>query len=67
MDFTIENCAPNSDVVHMTFGDHPDSLITVTVSRAENGEVHIYLVDNLDGAEREIVLGQEGYVKNSDF
>ena len=61
MDFTIENLAPDTDVVHMTFGEHPDSLVTVTVSRDENGQVYIYLVDNLDGGERRIVLGQPGY------
>lgn len=61
MDFTIENLAPDTDVVHMTFGEHPDSLVTVTVSRDEDGQVYIYLVDNLGGDERRIVLGQPGY------
>jgi hypothetical protein len=61
MNFTIENLAPDTDVVHMTFGEHPDSLVTVTVSREANGEVCIHLVDNLDGGERRIVLGQAGY------
>ena len=64
MDFTIENMAPNSDIVHMTFGEHPDSLVTVTVSRDENGKVYINIVDNLDGGQREIVLGEPGYSIN---
>jgi len=58
MDYKINNLAPDSDVVHMTFGNHPDSCVTVTIDRDETGQVNILLVDNLDGSEQRLVLGQ---------
>jgi hypothetical protein len=61
MDFEINNLAPDSDVVHMVFGDHPDSQITVTIDRDELGKVNILVIDNLDGSERRMVLGQPGF------
>jgi len=61
MDYTVENLAPDADVIHMTFGDNPDSHMTVTVDRDENGTVFVLVVDNSDGTERRMVLGQEGF------
>lgn len=63
MDFEIDNLAPDSDVIHMTFGEHPDSMITVTIDRDENGVVTVLVVDNMDGSERRMVLGQSGYTE----
>ena len=67
MDFEISNLAPDCDAVRMTFGDHADSSITVTVDREENGVVTIYVVDNMDNSTREIVLGSPGFTEHSDF
>ena len=61
MDFEIDNLAPDADVVHMMFGSNPDSSVSVTVDRDEDGVVTILVVDNLDGSERRIVLGKPGY------
>jgi len=63
MDFYIDNLAPDSDVIHMTFGEHPDGQITVTVDRDEAGIVSVLIVDNMDGSERRMILGQEGYTE----
>jgi hypothetical protein len=60
MDYTINNLAPDADVIHLSFGDHPDSMITVTISREEDGSVSVLMVDNLDGSETRMFLGQEG-------
>lgn len=61
MDYEIKNLAPDADVVHMTFGSHADSCMTVTVERDQDGQVHIVVIDNMDGCERRMILGQEGF------
>ena len=61
MDYEISNLSPDADVVHMTFGVNADSQITVTIDRDENGQVNILVVDNMDGSERRMVLGQPGF------
>ena len=61
MDFEIHNIAPEADIVHIVFGKNPDSSVAVSVEREESGEVTILVVDNFDGSERRIVLGQPGY------
>ena len=67
MDFTIQNIAPDSDVVHMVFGDNSDSCVTVTVDRDEQGIVTIRVVDNMDNSTRKIILGKPGFSEHSDF
>lgn len=59
MDYTIENCAPDCDVIHITVGDNADSQISITISREENGEVHVMFVDNMDNHRRNMVLGRD--------
>lgn len=63
VDYTIENLAPDSDVIHMTFGANADSCMSVTIDRDENGVVTVLVVDNMDGSERRMVLGQSGYTE----
>lgn len=63
MDYEIKNLAPNSDVIHMVFGSHADSCMTVTIDRDEHGVVTVLVVDNLDGSERRLILGQPGYTE----
>ncbi len=60
MDFMIDNYAPDSDVVVIRVGDNGDS-IKVTISREENGQVHILVLDKMDGGEHRMVLGQSGF------
>jgi hypothetical protein len=55
MDATIQNMAPDADVVLITIG--PWAL---SISREENGEVWIIATDNDEGSETRIVLGQPG-------
>lgn len=62
-DFNIENLAPDSDVIHMVFGSCADSCVSVTIDRDENGVVNVLVVDNLDGSERRLILGQPGYTE----
>lgn len=63
VDYTINNLAPDSDVIQMTFGSHADSCMAVTIERDEHGVVTVLVVDNMDGSEQRMVLGQEGFTQ----
>ena len=58
MDFEIKNFAPET-AVRVVVGSREDSCIAVTIER-EGDEVYVSVVDNFDGSERRIVLGQPG-------
>jgi hypothetical protein len=60
VDYKVNNFAPDMDVIQMEFGKHIDSCITVTVDRDENGQVNVLVVDNFDGSEHRMILGQPG-------
>ena len=63
VDYTIENLAPDSDTIYIKFGSYDDSHLTITIDRDEYCVVTVLVVDNMDGSERRMVLGQSGYTE----
>lgn len=57
MDYVVNNCAPESDVISISVGGNDDSRISITISREESGEVHVTFVDK--DYCRNMVLGKE--------
>lgn len=54
-DAIVKNFAPDSDMIQITIGDW-----IVTVARNENGETEVCVLDDLEGSETTLILGQEG-------
>jgi hypothetical protein len=67
MNFSIHNLSPDSDVVHIVLGDNPGSIVSISISRDESGEVEILLTDNMDNSTRKLILGKPGFSEHSDF
>ena len=62
MDYQITNMAPDSDQVIIdvfNLNEGEDDRIQIHVERDMNGQVHIRLVDHLDGSSQDIVLGED--------
>ena len=53
----IKNLAPDTDVIILESEDGYD----ITISRDEDGEVHVVIEDHLDGEEAKMILGVPGY------
>lgn len=55
IDAIVKNYAPDSDMIQVTIDDW-----IVTIARNEDGETEVCVLDDLEGSETTLILGQEG-------